>query len=252
MTPMLSPSECYSITMRVEIPNKVGMLGSVTTAIGGAGGDIGAVDLSGHVKESVLRDITVRARGIEHAHQIIDAVKAVPGVRIVQRVRPDLPDAPGGQDRGPGKIPVKTRNDLSMAYTPGVARVCMAIARDKTKSFALTIAPEHRRRRLRRDGGPRPGRHRPRGGDARHGRQGAALQGVRRGRRLADLPRHQGPGRDRPDRQGPRADLRRRSTSRTSPPRAASRSRSASRPSSTSPCSTTTSTGPPSSSSPRC
>jgi len=138
MTPTLSPSECYSITMRVEIPNKVGMLGSVTTAIGGAGGDIGAVDLSGHAKESVLRDITVRARGIEHAHQIIDAVKAVPGVRIVNVSDRTFLMHLGGKIEVRGKIPVKTRNDLSMAYTPGVARVCMAIARDKKKSFALT------------------------------------------------------------------------------------------------------------------
>ena len=138
MTATLSPSECYSITMRVEIPNRVGMLGTVTTAIGAAGGDIGAVDLSGHLKESVLRDITVRARGVDHAHQIIDAVKAVPGVRIVNVSDRTFLMHLGGKIEVRGKIPVKTRNDLSMAYTPGVARVCMSIAKDRKKSFALT------------------------------------------------------------------------------------------------------------------
>jgi malate dehydrogenase (oxaloacetate-decarboxylating) len=138
MTPTLTPSECYSITMRVEIPNRVGMLGSVTTAIGGAGGDIGAVDLSGHVREAVLRDITVRARDVGHAHQIIDAVKAVPGVRIVNVSDRTFLMHLGGKIEVRPKVPVKTRSDLSMAYTPGVARVCMAIAKDRKKSFTLT------------------------------------------------------------------------------------------------------------------
>ncbi|MBI5577144.1 MAG: ACT domain-containing protein, partial [Deltaproteobacteria bacterium] len=79
----VTPSESYSITMRVEIQNKPGMLGKVTTAIGIAGGDIGAVDLSGHGKGTVTRDITVRARGIDHAQEIITAVRQVQGIRIV-------------------------------------------------------------------------------------------------------------------------------------------------------------------------
>ncbi|MBI5904631.1 MAG: NAD-dependent malic enzyme, partial [Deltaproteobacteria bacterium] len=83
MATTLSPSESYSITMRLEIQNRVGMLGKVTTAIGNVGGDIGAVDLSGHGKGTVTRDITARARGIEHAQEIINAVKTIPGVRIV-------------------------------------------------------------------------------------------------------------------------------------------------------------------------
>ncbi|MBP2673893.1 MAG: NAD-dependent malic enzyme [Deltaproteobacteria bacterium] len=138
MTPMLTPSESYSITMRLEIPNRVGMLGTVTTAIGTAGGDIGAVDLSGHVKEAVLRDITVRARDTAHAHQIIDSVKAVPGVRIVNVSDRTFLMHLGGKIEVCSKVPIKTRNDLSMAYTPGVARVCMAIAKDVKKSFTLT------------------------------------------------------------------------------------------------------------------
>jgi malate dehydrogenase (oxaloacetate-decarboxylating) len=139
MTPTLTPSECYSITMRLEIPNKVGMLGAVTTAIGTAGGDIGAVDLSGPGKDVVVRDITVRARDTVHAHQIIDAVKAVPGVRIFNVSDRTFLMHLGGKIEVRSKVPIKTRNDLSMAYTPGVARVCMAIAKDVKKSFTLTI-----------------------------------------------------------------------------------------------------------------
>ena len=138
MATTLSPSESYSITMRLEIQNKVGMLGKVTTAIGEVGGDIGAVDLSGHGKGTVTRDVTARANGIEHAQKIIDAVKAIPGVKVVNVSDRTFLMHLGGKIALHPKVAIKTRNDLSMAYTPGVARVCMAIAKDPKKSFSLT------------------------------------------------------------------------------------------------------------------
>ena len=139
MATTLSPSESYSITMRLEIQNKVGMLGKVVTAIGTAGGDIGAIDLSGHGKGTVIRDITARARGIEHAQEIINAMKQIPGVKVVNVSDRTFLMHLGGKIEIHNKIPVKTRTDLSMAYTPGVARVCMAISKDVKKSFSLTI-----------------------------------------------------------------------------------------------------------------
>ena len=139
MAMTLSPSESYSITMRLEIQNKVGMLGKVTTAIGTAGGDIGAIDLSGHGKGTVIRDVTARARGIEHAQEIINTMKEIPGVKVVNVSDRTFLMHLGGKIEIHNKIPVKTRNDLSMAYTPGVARVCMAIHKDVKKSFSLTI-----------------------------------------------------------------------------------------------------------------
>ena len=83
MAVLTRPNESYSITMRLEIQNKVGMLGKVTTAIGTAGGDIGAVDLSGHGKGTVIRDVTARARGIDHAQEIINTMKQIPGVKVI-------------------------------------------------------------------------------------------------------------------------------------------------------------------------
>jgi malate dehydrogenase (oxaloacetate-decarboxylating) len=138
MATTLAPSESYSITMRLEIQNKVGMLGKVTTSIGEVGGDIGAVDLSGHGKGTVIRDVTARARGIEHAQEIINVVKAIPGVKIVNVSDRTFLMHLGGKIQVQPKVPIKTRNDLSMAYTPGVARVCMAISKDPKKSFSLT------------------------------------------------------------------------------------------------------------------
>ena len=139
MATTLAPSESYSITMRLEIQNRVGMLGKVTTAIGEVGGDIGAVDLSGHGKGTVIRDVTTRARGIDHAQEIINTVKTIPGVKVVNVSDRTFLMHLGGKIEVHNKIPVKTRNDLSMAYTPGVARVCMAISKDVKKSFSLTI-----------------------------------------------------------------------------------------------------------------
>ena len=158
----------------------------------------------------------------------------------------------GGKIEIAPKISVKTRDDLSMAYTPGVARVSAAIAADREKAWTLTIKGNIDRDRLRRLGGARPRRHRPARGDAGDGGQGAAVQGARRRRRLPALPRD--PGR-RQDRRVRAARSRRRSaasTSRTSPRRAASRSSGGCATSSTSPSSTTTSTAPRSSCSPRC
>jgi malate dehydrogenase (oxaloacetate-decarboxylating) len=139
MPAILSPSESYSITMRVEILNKPGMLGKLTTTIGDAGGDIGAVDMSGVGKGTVMRDVNIRTRGLEHAQDLIRAVQKVAGVKIVNISDRTFLKHLGGKIEISGKIPVKTRNDLSMAYTPGVARVCMAISKDVRKSFTLTI-----------------------------------------------------------------------------------------------------------------
>src|SRR5512140_448641 len=120
MAVLTRPNESYSITIRVEIENKPGMLGKVTTAIGNAGGDIGAVDLSGHGKGTVTRDITVKARGIDHAQEIIAAVKTIAGVKVVNVSDRTFLKHLAGKIAIANKIPVKTRSDLSMAYTPGV------------------------------------------------------------------------------------------------------------------------------------
>ena len=123
------------------------------------------------------------------------------------------------------KSPLKTRDDLSMAYTPGVARVCTRDRRGPEQGLEPDDQAEHGRRRQRRHGGARARRHRPRGGDAGDGGQGDAVQGVRRRRRVADLPRDEGRRRDRRRRRRRSRPASAASTSRTSRRRAASRSR---------------------------
>src|SRR5438067_13352597 len=79
----VAPSASYSITLRVEIKNRPGMLGRVASAIGNAGGDIGSVDLVESLRDRIVRDITVKARDSVHGQQIVTCLRHVAGVRVV-------------------------------------------------------------------------------------------------------------------------------------------------------------------------
>ena len=136
-----APNASYSLTVRLEIRNRPGMLGKVTSAIGRAGGDIGAVDLVQMGSKVLVRDITFNARDDRHGLVIVDALRRVPGVRVANVSDRTFLMHLGGKIEVRGKVPVKTRDDLSMAYTPGVARVCLAIHDDPQKAYTLTMKP---------------------------------------------------------------------------------------------------------------
>src|SRR5829696_2779277 len=129
----------YSLTIRVEIDHRPGMLGKVASAIGDAGGTIGSVDLVNLSGGHTLRDITVDTAGDEHGAQIVAAIDRVEGAHVVDTTDRTLRMHVGGKIEQHNKHPLKTRDDLSMAYTPGVARVCMAIHADRDKAFQYTI-----------------------------------------------------------------------------------------------------------------
>src|SRR3954452_23298959 len=134
-----TPSAQYSLTIRVEIEHKPGMLGQVATAIGQAGGTIGSIDLVMADDRHTLRDITVDAAGLEEWDTIIAAIEALPAARVVDTTDRTFLLHVGGKIEQRNKVPLKTRDDLSMAYTPGVARVCAAIAQDPERAFQYTI-----------------------------------------------------------------------------------------------------------------
>src|SRR3990167_3370717 len=134
-----APSASYSMTVRLDIVNRPGMLGRVTSAIGKAGGDIGAIDLVQVGKNTVTRDITFKARDDKHGTQVVDRLRAVSGVKVVNVSDRTFLMHLGGKIEVRGKMPIRTRDDLSMAYTPGVARVCLAIKEDPQRAFSLTI-----------------------------------------------------------------------------------------------------------------
>ncbi|HEX8142935.1 MAG TPA: malic enzyme-like NAD(P)-binding protein [Pyrinomonadaceae bacterium] len=134
-----TPSASYSLTLRVRLASRTGSLGELTTAIGRAGGDIGAIDIVSVGQDWVVRDISVNAASNEHGAQIIKTVRDIDGVEVVHVSDRTFLMHIGGKIEIALKSPLKTRDDLSMAYTPGVARVCEAIHRDPEKAFTLTI-----------------------------------------------------------------------------------------------------------------
>jgi malate dehydrogenase (oxaloacetate-decarboxylating) len=134
-----TPSAQYSVTLRVEIEHRPGMLGKVASAIGEAGGTIGAVDIVQIGHGVTIRDITVETASEADWARLTEAVDALPGARVLDATDRTLQMHVGGKIELHNKAPLKTRDDLSMAYTPGVARVCEVIHADPDKAFQYTI-----------------------------------------------------------------------------------------------------------------
>ena len=135
----ITPSAQYRLNVRVEIDDSAGLLGRVTSAIGDAGGIVAAVDPVEIEHGHSLRDIVVDAAGPEHWEQIVAAIDAIEGAQVIDRIDRTFQLHVGGKIEQHNKHPLKTRDDLSMAYTPGVARVCLAIAEDEDRAFQYTI-----------------------------------------------------------------------------------------------------------------
>ena len=131
----VTPSASYSVTVRLSITNRPGMLGRVAMAIGNAGGDIGAVDLVESGRDRIVRDITISSRDSGHSQQIVNRLKDLTGVRVVNTSDRTFLMHLDGKIEIHNKVPLRTRDDLSMAYTPGVARVCLAIREDRQRAF---------------------------------------------------------------------------------------------------------------------
>ena len=134
-----TPSASYSLTLRVKLSSRAGTLGQVAMAIGRAGGDIGAIDIVSAGSDFIIRDITVNAASSEHGEKIVDTVRDIDGIDVINVSDRTFLMHLGGKIEVVSKMPLKTRADLSMAYTPGVARVCEAIRDDPEKVFTLTI-----------------------------------------------------------------------------------------------------------------
>lgn len=127
------------MTIRLEIPSAPGSFARIADAIGKEGGDIGAIDLQSATKDRTVRDITVALRDEAHGRKILDRLARLKGVKIVAASDRTFLLHLHGKIEVACKKPIETRDDLSMAYTPGVARVCMAIHEDPRKVWPLTI-----------------------------------------------------------------------------------------------------------------
>ncbi len=139
MSAKVTPNASYSLTLRLRIHNQPGKLGEITTAIGKADGDIEGIDIVSVGKDFLVRDITVNASSEKHDEEIVAALNNIDGVEVINISDRTFLMHLGGKIEVVSKMQLKTRSDLSMAYTPGVARVCEAIAKDPEKAYNLTI-----------------------------------------------------------------------------------------------------------------
>jgi malate dehydrogenase (oxaloacetate-decarboxylating) len=137
--PHLHPSASFSATLRTHLENQPGSFARLAAAIGAAGGLLGAIDLVRVEEGKKVRDVTVLAADEAHIGRIVDAVHALPGIEVEHVSDRTFLLHLGGKLEVQPKAPLKTRDDLSMAYTPGVARICKAIAEEPTKVWNLTI-----------------------------------------------------------------------------------------------------------------
>ena len=134
-----STSAQYKMTARLEYPHAPGWIARIASAIGEAGGVIHAVDLVDISHDMSIRDYSIEASSIAHARRIVADIKALEGVDFHFVSDDTMLLHGGGKLEIASKVPLKTRGDLSMAYTPGVARVCRAIHEEYDRSFNLTI-----------------------------------------------------------------------------------------------------------------
>ena len=133
------PGPGYSITVRLEAPPSASAAGDLTSAVGRAGGVITAFDVVESHNDRVVIDLTCNALSANHAKDITDTLETLPGI-VVRKVsdRTFLVHL-GGKIEIASKVPLRNRDDLSRAYTPGVARVCEAIAKNPDDARRLTI-----------------------------------------------------------------------------------------------------------------
>ncbi|MCA9213257.1 MAG: NAD-dependent malic enzyme, partial [Planctomycetales bacterium] len=129
----------YSITVRLRYPDRPGFLGRITSAIGDADGLIGAIDVVGARENCIVRDVTISTSNVEHGERVVETLRSIPDVEVVNVSDRVFLMHLGGKLEVKSRVPIKNRDDLSMAYTPGVARVCQAIHEDPEAAFALTI-----------------------------------------------------------------------------------------------------------------
>jgi malate dehydrogenase (oxaloacetate-decarboxylating) len=136
-----SVSAQFSVTVRVELVARQEPLGKLTAQIAEAGGALQGVDLvpGAGAEGKRVREFTIDARNQEHWEEILRAIGSTRGARVLGYVDRTLQMHRGGKIAQQNKYPLKTRDDLSMAYTPGVARVCQEIAADRSKAFEFTI-----------------------------------------------------------------------------------------------------------------
>src|SRR3954471_1016575 len=132
-------SASYSITVRLTSDGDPASIGRIATAVGSAGGAVTAIDVVDSRPDGLTVDVTCSAADASHSEEMVEALRAVPGVKVRKVSDRTFLLHLGGKLEVASKVPLRTRDDLSMAYTPGVARVCLALAANPDDVRRLTI-----------------------------------------------------------------------------------------------------------------
>ncbi len=135
----VAPSVSYSITVRLEVPSHGRAVSELTHAVEHVGGAVTALDVTPHRHERLRVDVTCAARDSDHAQEIVAALSAIDGVVLSKVSDRTFLLHLGGKIETQAKVPLRNRDDLSMAYTPGVARVSLAIAANPDDVRRLTV-----------------------------------------------------------------------------------------------------------------
>ena len=135
----LATSSGNAVTFRLRLTHRAGTLARVTSAIGKLRGNIGAIDIVAVEEGALVRDVTVETAGADHAAALSQRLQDIPGVELLSVSDRTLNLHEGGKIEVRGKLRIESRDQLSMAYTPGVARVSMAIHDDPAQVYRLTI-----------------------------------------------------------------------------------------------------------------
>ncbi|MEP7055290.1 MAG: NAD-dependent malic enzyme [Actinomycetota bacterium] len=136
---MAIPSAGYGVTMRLEVGSDATEIGRLTTALGDAGGVVTALDVVESQPDRMVLDISTNARDVEHTAVLTAAVSALEGVTVRKVSDRTFLMHLGGKIEVTPKVALRTREELSMAYTPGVARICLAIYEHPEDVRRLTI-----------------------------------------------------------------------------------------------------------------
>jgi malate dehydrogenase (oxaloacetate-decarboxylating) len=135
----MAPSVSYSITVRLEVASRGRAVSEITRAVEQAGGVVTALDVTAGRNDRLRVDVTCAASGTEHAEALVTALGGIDGVTVHKVSDRTFLLHLGGKIEMRSKVPLRNRDDLSMAYTPGVGRVALAIAGNREDARRLTI-----------------------------------------------------------------------------------------------------------------
>jgi malate dehydrogenase (oxaloacetate-decarboxylating) len=135
----LNPSASFSLKIELEIPNRPGALASIMSIIASHGGSLGDIVLLQRNLKFTQRELMVDASSTEQGDKIIEAIKSLPRVKVISYSDRTFAIHQGGKISVESKLPLHSQSDLAMAYTPGVGRICRAIAEQPERVYELTI-----------------------------------------------------------------------------------------------------------------